>query len=72
MSKTTTPEQAAANEGPASFELTLDEFCTRLSSTDKRVEMIAGFHYVEKQAGRVKATEEAFAKRYADFQTIPA
>lgn len=57
---------------PDSFELTLDEFCTRLSAQDKRVELIGAFHNVEKQAGKVKDTEAAFKKRFDDFAIQPA
>jgi hypothetical protein len=34
--------------------ITLDEFCTRLSATDRRVEMIGAFNHVEKKVGRIK------------------
>lgn len=54
------------------FELTIDEFCTRLSATDKRVELIGAFHNVESQAGKVKDTEAAFKKRFDDFAIQPA
>ena len=57
---------------PDSFDLTLKEFCTRLSKTDKSVEMIAGFNYSETQAGRLKDSEGNFMSRYAAFQTQPA
>lgn len=53
-------------------ELTLAEFCTRLSSTDRRVELIGGFEHSERRAGRSKDTEEAYAARYADFLSQPA
>lgn len=75
MSKNTeTAVQAPAETvaQPAEFALTLDEFCARLSGKDRRVEMIGGFHFAEKQAGRLKDTEAAFAARYAAFQTQPA
>lgn len=51
--------------------LTLQEFCTRLSSKDKRVEMIGAFHYSETFAGIVKDTEAAFSSRFAAFVTKP-
>ena len=63
---------AAAQEEVAAYELTLDEFCTRLSREDRRVEMIGGFHHTEKQAGRLKDSDAAYAARYAAFQTQPA
>lgn len=53
-------------------ELSLSEFCTRLSSSDRRVELIGGFERAERIAGRVKATESAYAARYAAFLSQPA
>jgi hypothetical protein len=52
--------------------VTLDEFCARLSGTDKRVEMIGAFNHVEKKAGRVKDTEESFRSRFDAFINQPA
>lgn len=75
MAKQATAVEDAApviDEAPADFPLTLDEFCTRLSLRDKRVEMIGGFYHVEKQSSRLKDTEAAFAERYAAFQNQPA
>jgi hypothetical protein len=54
------------------FDLTLEEFCTRLSRTDKRVELIGGFHHSEKLAGNVKDSEAAFLGRFQKFATQPA
>lgn len=48
---------------PAGFPLTLDEFCTRRSASDSRVELIGGFHFDERSKGNVKDTEENFAAR---------
>lgn len=56
----------------ASFALSLNEFCTRLSQTDKRVELIAGYHHTESMAGRDMDTEENFRARYDAFSTQPA
>lgn len=50
-----------------SFELSVDEFCARLSATDKRVEMIRGFHFDEQRVGHIKDTEERFLARYEAF-----
>jgi len=63
--------QQVVEESPQRFEVTLDEFCRQLSATDKRVEMIAGFHFSERQAGTVKDHTEAFEARYADFINKP-
>lgn len=54
------------------FPLTLEEFCTRLSTTDKRVELIGAFAYTEKQAGRNKDVESGYAKRFTAFINAPA
>lgn len=63
---------AEAAEAPAAeLELTLDEYCLRLSKTDKRVELIGAFHFTEKAAGKTKDTESAFAQRLAAFATKP-
>jgi hypothetical protein len=53
-------------------ELTLQEFCIRLSTTDRRVEMIGAFEHVERLAGRAKDTETAYAGRYSAFCNKPA
>lgn len=65
MAKSDKQEQTAVEE------ITLTEFCTRLSTTDKRVEMIGAFQYVESQAGHVKDTESGYAARYAAFVKKP-
>lgn len=57
---------------PTSFALSLNEFCTRLSQGDKRVELIAGFHHTESIAGRVTDTESNYRTRYDAFSTQPA
>lgn len=54
------------------FDLTLEEFCLRLSQTDKRVEMIAGFHHSERAAGHVKDSEANFRARFSTFTTAAA
>lgn len=69
-------KQAPA-EGPVQAEtvvdaVTLEEFCLRLSNTDRRVEMIGGFHSDEKRAGRIKDAESAYGARYQAFIRKPA
>jgi len=51
--------------------ITLAEFCSRLSQTDKRVELIGAFHHVEVKAGRIKDSEQAFAARFGAFINKP-
>ncbi len=65
-------EQVTAAEAPAApQELTLQEFCLRLSSSDKRVELIGAFHYSETAAGTVKDLETAFKDRFTAFLNKP-
>ena len=63
---------ASAAAAPDAFPLAIDEFCARLSISDRRVELIGAFHTVEKAAGRVKDLESAFAERFAAFVNQPA
>lgn len=66
------PQPAAAHEPVSTFELSLDEFCTRLSLTDKRTEMIGAFHHSEKNKGVSKDSESNFNQRFAKFCKLPA
>ena len=61
-----------AETGASDFELSLDEFCARLSAADRRVELIGAFHATERAAGRVKDFEAAFAGRFVAFVNSPA
>jgi hypothetical protein len=63
--------EPAASAEPAP-KTPLVEFCMRLSGRDRRVEMIAGFEHVEKLAGRLADTEQAYAARFEAFVTQPA
>ena len=75
MAKDTTATVAEKIEGPvveqSDFPLTLDEFCTQLSTTDKRVESIGAFYATEKAAGRTKDTAPAYSGRFAAFLNQP-
>ena len=51
----------------ARFEVTLDEFCNHRLGKDPRHELIGGFRFVERQAGRLKDTIAAFADRFDAF-----
>ena len=70
MAKTETVVKAATKE--VSVPLSLNEFCTRLSTKDKRVELIGGFEHSERVAGRLSDTAENYAARYAKFLNQPA
>ncbi len=73
MSKTTEKTEAApAQPVEDSFPLTLDEFCSQLSKTNKRVALIGGFHSAENAAGRVKDTVAAYQGRFDAFIKQPA
>lgn len=63
---------AQAAPAPKSEPLSLNEFCIRLSTTDKRVELIGGFEHSERVAGRVADTAENYAERYTKFLNQPA
>lgn len=66
-----TPAIADAQQ-QAEFPLPIDEFCARLSLTDKRVELITAFARMESAAGRRKDVHSAYARRFGDFINQPA
>lgn len=66
------PAAPAPAEPASAPALSIDEYCTRASATDKRVEMLGAFALVERKAGRLKDTADAYAKRYQAFITQPA
>lgn len=57
---------------PQSFDLTVEEFCTRKSRGDTRVELLAAFCASEIRAGKIKDSEKAYEARYAAFADKPA
>lgn len=65
---------AAATTQPneSDFPLTLSEFCSQLSGSDKRVALIGGFYQTEETAGTIKDTVAAFTERYEAFINQPA
>lgn len=67
------PADAATLPTDAAFEMTLDEFCMRMSDrkVDGRVELIHGFAFTERKAGHVKDTEANFNKRFVEFANKP-
>jgi hypothetical protein len=71
MAKTETLKDAAAPAEVSEFPVTLTEFCSRLSATDKRVELIAAFHHDEEAAGRLSDLEGAYRTRLAAFAARP-
>lgn len=65
--KTTEP----ASEKNTVEAVTLDEFCTRLSTRDKRVELIGGFHFTETKANHAKDLEANYQARFDAFVNKP-
>lgn len=61
----------AETPAPMPEKVTIEEFCTRLSLVDKRVELIAGFEYTERSAGRIKDVESEYQSRFTAFATKP-
>lgn len=55
----------------AVVDLTLTEFCARLSETVRRPELISAFEYTELAAGHLKDTAEAFQARFDTFVNTP-
>lgn len=74
-STSTTPAAPAAPTpapvNPAVPDLTVEEFCTRLSGSDKRVELIKAFWFVETKAGRFKDAESNYQARFQAFVNKP-
>lgn len=60
---------AAPVDAPVS--LTLTEFCSRLSETVRSPELIAGFEFNERMAGRVQSDAVQFRARFDEFVNKP-
>lgn len=56
---------------PAAPKITIAEFCVRQSEKMTRPELLGGFEFVEKRAGRLKDTEAAYLDRFIAFQNTP-
>lgn len=56
---------------PVVIKLTLNEFCTRLSETVNRPELIGAFASTERASGKASDTEAAFQDRYNSFINKP-
>lgn len=68
---TTKSESKTTSTAPAAFDVTIDEFCIRLSATDTRVEMIGAFCADEKRHSRIKDSDANFTKRFGEFVKRP-
>lgn len=54
----------------AAFMITLEDYIRKLSLRDKRIELINGFYYTEKQAGHIKDYESNFQARFIAFTQL--
>ena len=63
-----------ANQAPAptSFDLSLDEFCARLSGSKVGPEMIGGFYQAQKAAEKTNGSDADFSAAFAIFEKQPA
>lgn len=68
---TNKPATAVPVNAEPAAEVTLEEFCIRLSVTDRRVELLAGFNAYETASGSVKDTEANFRARFDEFVNKP-
>jgi len=59
------------NESSEAIELSLDEFCARLSKSDKRVELIGGFHADAKKRGQHKDFDVGFLRAFESYASRP-
>lgn len=59
--------QPQPDDGNRPIPLSLDEFCSRLSRKDKRVELVGAFHFDMKRRGMTWAQEAEFATAFHDF-----
>lgn len=50
----------------------LDEFCSDISRTDRRVELISAFQHIERMAKREHDTPTNYAARFNVVHRIPA
>lgn len=53
------------------FPIEIDDFCLALSTNDKRVELISGFHKFMEQAGKTRLTQSEFTAEFGKFITMP-
>lgn len=71
MTKSTKASLGVVETEPQHIQIRLREFCTHLSVSDKRVEMIGAFFSEEKEAGREKDLKENYSSRYKAFVCRP-
>lgn len=66
-----TGKETQASDAAESYPVTIDEFCRRLSRSDRRVELIGAFHADEKRHARVKDMEANYRSRFDIFAKRP-
>lgn len=71
MAKEDKTLEATDNVAVPTIAVSLDEFCTRLSSTVNRPELIGAFAFTERTAGHLRDTTELFTARYEAFINKP-
>lgn len=71
MSAKTAPAKDDKPAAPEAAQITLTEFCTRLSANVRRPELLGAFEFKERQKGNVKASAEAFAESFTQFCKTP-
>lgn len=62
---------APADPVDTSVPLTLEEFCARLSKSDKRVELIGGFFADAKKRGHRKDYDVGFLRAFEAYASRP-
>ena len=65
------PVQKTRSAKQTEFPMDINEFCTQLSQSDNRVEIIGAFHSEECVQGRRKDMKSAYMKRFQEFCTRP-
>lgn len=71
-SESSQPAEDTVKVEPDQYPLSLDEFCTRISQSDRRVELIGGFHRHAQLAGVTSDTESNFRAQFERFLKQPA
>ena len=71
MANTETPLAAPEPIVAPAIPLTLHEYCSRLSVTTPKPELIGGFEFSERVAGRLSGTEAEFKSRFDVFVNKP-
>lgn len=71
MAKEDKPLEATNDVAVPTITVSVDEFCTRLSATVNRPELIGAFAFDQRANGHLRDTTELFAARYEVFINKP-